>query len=310
MSGEIFYLLGGFMKIIDKFTEKKPLISFEIFPPKADYPIDTIFNAIDELYNLDPDFISVTYGAGGSTKDKTVEISSYIQNRYNLTSIAHVTCITSARKEINKILISLIENNVHNVLALRGDYPKDCKISPPIDGFKNSMELIEFIKSNSNLCVGAACYPEKHPAARSLYDDIDFLKRKMEAGADFLVTQMFFDNDLFYDFYDKIKKKNIDLPIFTGIMPILNKNQINTILNLTGNSIPNKFKMLLEKYENNPEALKEAGMSYAVSQIIDLLSWGVDGIHIYTMNKPSTARKILENISAIRSVLTHESKFY
>ena len=132
----------------------------------------------------------------------------------------------------------------------------------------------------------------------------------MEAGADFLVTQMFFDNDLFYDFYDKIKKKNIDLPIFTGIMPILNKNQINTILNLTGNSIPNKFKMLLEKYENNPEALKEAGMSYAVSQIIDLLSWGVDGIHIYTMNKPSTARKILENISAIRSVLTHESKFY
>ena len=295
------------MKIIDKFKEKNPLISFEIFPPKADYPIDTIFNAIDELYNMDPDFMSVTYGAGGSTKDKTVEISSYIQNRYNLTSIAHVTCISSAKSEINNILNSLEEHNVQNVLALRGDYPKDSAIALPIDGFKNSVELIEHFKRNSNLCVGAACYPEKHPDASNLNEDIDFLKRKMDAGADFLVTQMFFDNELFYDFYDKAVQKGVNLPIITGIMPILNKNQINTIVNLTGNSIPKKFERLLTKYSNNPEALREAGMSYAVSQIIDLLSWGVDGIHIYTMNKPSTARKILGSISAIRSVLTNES---
>ena len=295
------------MKIIDKFKEKNPLISFEIFPPKADYPIDTIFNAIDELYNMDPDFMSVTYGAGGSTKDKTVEISSYIQNRYNLTSIAHVTCISSAKSEISNILNSLEENNVQNVLALRGDYPKDSAIALPIDGFKNSVELIEHFKRNSNLCVGAACYPEKHPDASNLNEDIDFLKRKMDAGADFLVTQMFFDNELFYDFYDKAVQKGVNLPIITGIMPILNKNQINTIVNLTGNSIPKKFERLLTKYSDNPEALREAGMSYAVSQIIDLLSWGVDGIHIYTMNKPSTARKILGSISAIRSVLTNES---
>ncbi len=295
------------MKIVDKFKEKNPLISFEIFPPKADYPIDTIFNAIDELYNMDPDFMSVTYGAGGSTKDKTVEISSYIQNKYNLTSIAHVTCISSAKSEINNILNSLKEHNVQNVLALRGDYPKDSAIELPIDGFKNSVELIEYFKRNSNLCVGAACYPEKHPDASNLNKDIDFLKRKMDAGADFLVTQMFFDNELFYDFYDQAVKKGIHLPIITGIMPILNKNQINTIVNLTGNSIPKKFERLLNKYSNNPEALREAGMSYAVSQIIDLLSWGVDGIHIYTMNKPSTARKILGSISAIRSVLTNES---
>lgn len=296
------------MKIINKFTEKKPLISFEIFPPKANYPVDTIFNAIDELYNLNPDFMSVTYGAGGSTKDKTVEISSYIQNQYDLTSIAHVTCLSSTRDEINNILSSLKENNVHNVLALRGDYPKDTSIALPIDGFKNSVELIEYFKRNSNLCVGAACYPEKHPDAYDLNADVDFLKRKMDAGADFMVTQMFFDNELFYNFYDKAIKKGIDLPIITGIMPILNKNQINTIVKLTGNSIPKKLERLLNKYENNPEALKEAGMSYAVSQIIDLLSWGVDGIHIYTMNKPSTARKILGSITAIRSVLTNESK--
>ena len=295
------------MKITDKFKEKNPLISFEIFPPKADYPIDTIFNAIDELYNMEPDFISVTYGAGGSTKDKTVEISSYIQNKYNLTSIAHVTCISSAKSEINNILHSIEEHNVQNVLALRGDYPKDSALELPIDGFKNSVELIEYFKRNSNLCVGAACYPEKHPDASNLNKDIEFLKRKMDAGADFLVTQMFFDNELFYDFYDKAVKKGVHLPIITGIMPILNKNQINTIVNLTGNSIPKKLERLLNKYSNNPEALREAGMSYAVSQIIDLLSWGVDGIHIYTMNKPSTARKILGSISAIRSVLTNES---
>lgn len=297
------------MKIKDKFTAKRPLVSFEIFPPKAAYPADTIFNSIDELYNLNPDFMSVTYGAGGSTKSKTVEISSYIQNNYNLTSIAHVTCISSTKNEINDLLKSLKENNVHNVLALRGDYPKDFTPgSLPTDGFKNSVELIEYFKTNSNLCVGAACYPEKHPDAKNFSTDIDFLKRKVDAGADFLVTQMFFDNKLFYDFHDMVQKKGINVPIITGIMPILNKSQINTIVNLTGNSIPKKLGRILDKYENNPEALSEAGMSYAVSQIIDLLSWGVDGIHIYTMNKPSTARKILGSISAIRSVLTNESK--
>ena len=299
------------MKIKDKLSEKKPLISFEIFPPKANYPVDTIYNTIDELYNLNPDFMSVTYGAGGSTKDNTVEISSYIQNKYNLTSIAHVTCIDSTKNELDNILNSLKENNVQNVLALRGDYPKDfAPGSFTGGGYKNSAELIEYFKRNSDLGIGAACYPEKHPDAKDLNSDIAFLKRKMDAGADFLVTQMFFDNELFYDFYDKTQKKGITLPIIAGIMPILNKRQIETIINLTGNSIPKKFRRLLEKYENNPEALNEAGMSYAVSQIIDLLSWGIDGIHIYTMNKPSTARKILGSITAIRSVLTNECTAY
>jgi methylenetetrahydrofolate reductase (NADPH) len=296
------------MKINEKFKEKSPLISFEIFPPKPDYPIDTIFNTIDELYSLEPDFMSVTYGAGGSTKDRTVEISSYIQNKYNLTSNAHVTCISSSKEEVQNISKSLKEKNIQNVMALRGDYPKDNLSGLPVDRYNNSVELIEYFKQNTDFCIGAACYPEKHPDAKDLNADIDFLKRKMDAGADYLVTQLFFDNGMFYDFYDKAIKKGIYLPISVGIMPILNKRQITSIVRLTGNSIPNKFRRLLDKYENNPEALKEAGMSYAVSQIIDLLSWGVDGIHIYTMNKPSTARKILENISAIRSVLTNERK--
>lgn len=291
------------MKIIEKFAVKKPLISFEIFPPKVNYSIETIYDAIDDLYNLNPDFISVTYGAGGSTKDKTVDISSYIQNRYSLSSIAHVTCISSTKNEIKNILDSIEKNNIQNVLALRGDYPVNAAAyTLPENSFKNSLELIEFFKKNSDLCVGAACYPEKHPEAKSLDSDIDFLKRKVEAGADFLVTQMFFDNEMFYDFYDKTQQKGINVPIITGILPILNKKQINTIVGLTGNSIPKKFKRILEKYENNPEALHEVGMSYAISQIVDLLAWGVDGVHIYTMNKPSTARKILESISAIRGV--------
>lgn len=291
------------MKIKDKFGVKKPLISFEIFPPKVDYPVETIYDSIDDLYSLNPDFISVTYGAGGSTKDKTVEISSYIQNKYNLSSIAHVTCISSTRNEIKSILDAIEENKIQNVLALRGDYPANTTAySVPDDRFKNSLELIEYFKQNSNLCVGAACYPEKHPEAKDLDSDIDFLKKKAEAGADFLVTQMFFDNELFYDFYDKTQQKGINIPIITGILPILNKKQINTIVGLTGNSIPKKFRRILEKYENNPEALSEAGMSYAISQIVDLLAWGVDGVHIYTMNKPSTARKTLESISAIRGV--------
>ena len=297
------------MNIKEKFKEKRLLISFEIFPPKPDYPIDTIYKTIDELHSLAPDFMSVTYGAGGSTKDRTVEISSYIQNKYNLTSNAHVTCISSSRNEIENISNSLKENNIKNVMALRGDYPKDyIPGSLPSDRYKNSVDLIEYFKKNTDFCIGAGCYPEKHPDARDLNADIDFLKRKQDAGADYLVTQLFFDNGIFYDFYDKTQKKGISLPISAGIMPILNKRQINTIVRLTGNSIPKRFMRLLEKYENNPEALNEAGMSYAISQIIDLLSWGVAGIHVYTMNKSSTAGKILESISAIRGVLTNERK--
>lgn len=297
------------MKICEKFKIKKPLVSFEIFPPKMGYSIDTIYDTIDELYNLDPDFMSVTYGAGGSTKDRTVEISSYIRDKYSLDSIAHVTCIDSSRKEIENTLKSLEEKGIENVLALRGDYPLNFdKNSLPADSFKHSTDLIRFFKENSDLSIGAACYPEKHPESPNLETDLKYLKEKVNSGADFLVSQMFFDNEIFYDFMDKLEKKKISVPVIAGIMPILNKGQIKRIVSLTGNTLPNKFKRLLERYEDNPEALNEAGLSYAIGQIIDLLSWGVDGVHIYTMNKPETARSIMESMKAIRGVLTNGKK--
>ncbi len=297
------------MKISEKFKYKKPLVSFEIFPPKAGYPIDTIYKTIDELNDLNPDFMSVTYGAGGTTKDRTVEISSYIKDNYNLSSIAHVTCINSTKKEVEETLESLEEEGIENVMALRGDYPVGFdKKDTPKDSFKYSTELIKFFKKNSNLSIGAACYPEKHPESPNIESDLKYLKEKVDCGADFLVTQMFFDNEIFYDFIDKTQSKKINVPIIAGIMPILSKNQVKTVTKLTGNKLPNKFKRLLERYEHNPEALNEAGLSYAIGQIIDLLSWGVDGVHIYTMNKPETARNIMNSMKAIRGVLTDENR--
>lgn len=292
------------MKISEKLKEKQPLITFEIFPPKTDSPVSTIYETIDDLYNLNPDFMSVTYGAGGSTKDKTVEISSYIQNKYNLTSLAHITCVTTTKAEIDLILKSLENEGIQNIMALRGDYPTNPDIVVPEDRFMNSVELIEHIKNTTDFCIGAACYPEKHPEAKDLDADIDFLKRKQDAGADFFTTQMFFDNEAFYDFYEKASNKGIRVPIFTGIMPILSKRQVAIVNNLTGNTVPRKLLRVLERYEDDPAALREAGMAYAISQIIELLSWGVDGVHIYTMNKPDTAKTILNSITAIRNVLT------
>jgi len=297
------------VKISEKFKIKKPLVSFEIFPPKIGYPIDTIYDTIDELNCLNPDFMSVTFGAGGSSKDRTVEISSYIKHKYDLSSIAHITCIDSNKLEVEHIRKSLEKEGIENVLALRGDYPVgDKKNAKTRDGFTHASELIRYFKEKSDFSVGAACYPEKHPEAEDLEADLFYLKEKVDAGADFLVTQMFFDNEIFYDFIDKTKTIGIDVPIIAGIMPILSKNQIKRIISLTGNKLPNKFKRLLDRYEDNPEALNEAGLSYAIGQIIDLLSWGVDGVHIYTMNRPETARSIMKSMEAIRGALTNENK--
>jgi len=297
------------VKISEKFKIKKPLVSFEIFPPKISYPINTIYDTIDELNCLNPDFMSVTFGAGGSSKDRTVEISSYIKNKYSLDSIAHITCIDSSKDEVENTLKSLKEKGIENVLALRGDYPLNFKEEDkPEYGFTHSTELIRYFKEKSDFSVGAACYPEKHPESKDLEADLFYLKKKIDSGADFLVTQMFFDNEIFYDFIDKTKTIGIDVPIIAGIMPILSKNQIKRIISLTGNKLPNKFKRLLDRYEDNPEALNEAGLSYAIGQIIDLLSWGVDGVHIYTMNRPETARSIMKSMEAIRGALTNENK--
>ncbi len=294
------------MLIRDKFKDKRPLISFEIFPPKREYPVETIYNTIDALNDMEPDFISVTYGAGGSTKDTTVDIASFIEKKYSLSALAHLTCLTSTKEEIDDTLNLLKVSGVRNVLALRGDYPKDAGANyKGPNHYKYAKDLITHIKKREDFCVGAACYPEKHLECYNLDKDLVHLKEKVDSGVDFLITQLFFDNETFYRFKEKTDKLNIDIPIIAGILPVLSKNQVEKILSLTGCTLPQKFLRILEKYENNPDALREAGIAYATDQIIDLLSWGVDGIHIYTMNRPKTTRRILESIKTIRGVLTN-----
>ncbi len=291
------------MFIKDIFLKKSPVISFEIFPPKKEYPIEIIYDTVEGLKGLNPDFISVTYGAGGSNKDRTIEIASTVKNKYGIETLAHLTCYTSTKKETEFILEKLKRNNIDNILALRGD--------PPINKFhgksdyKYAKDLVRHIKKIGKFSIGAAAYPEGHIECNSLDKDIENLKQKVDCGVDFLVTQLFFDNEKFYEYKDKLIKKNIDIPIMAGIMPVLNKKQIKKMVSLSGATLPKKFIRILNKYEYQPEALKEAGIIYATEQIIDLLSWGVDGIHIYTMNKPKIASEIVQKFSSIRYAINN-----
>lgn len=292
------------MKIKEVFNSRKTAISFEVFPPKIDSSIDTIYKTISELSLLKPDFISVTYGAGGSTSKKTVEIASLIQNKYNITSLAHLTCVTSSKTEISEILNSLIENKVENVLALRGDLPQDPTISSPANlHYKYASDLISHIHESHDFSIGAACYPEGHLECADKKVDLINLKRKVDFGVDFLITQLFLDNNYYYDFMERLYYLDIKIPVSAGIMPVINKNQISRISKLSGATISQKFKRIMDKYEHNPEALKEAGIAYATEQIIDLISFGVNGIHLYTMNKPEIAKNILNNINKIRTTI-------
>lgn len=294
------------MYIKDIFSRKKPVISFEVFPPQKDYSIDSIYKTIDELAFLNPDYISVTYGAGGNSenRNKTVEISSIIKNKYNIEALAHLTCIASTKNEVNEVLEQLRKNNIENVLALRGDLPQDpnFKFPDPLH-FRYAVDLVESIKKHGDFCIGGACYPEGHIERSSMEDDLENLKKKVEAGTDFLISQLFFDNNFFYDFKQKADAKGINVPIEVGVMPVINSRQIKRIANLCGAHVPEKFVKILDKYKDNPEALKDAGIAYATEQIIDLISSGVDGIHIYTMNNPQVAKKIVSNISSVVSAL-------
>ena len=285
------------MNINNLFNEKKVVFSFEIFPPKQESNIETIYNTLEELKGLKPDFISVTYGAGGSlTKNMTCEISSIVKNKYRIEPLAHLTCINSTKDNVDKILDDLKREGIENVLALRGDIPVDYNGE---GSFKYASDLITHIKARNDFNIVAACYPEAHPDSKSIEDDLLNLKRKQEAGATHLVSQLFFDNNYFYDFLDKKEKYNINIPIEAGIMPVVNAKQIKRIVSLCGAKVPQKFLKIMNKYEFNPEALRDAGIAYANEQIIDLISSGVDGIHLYTMNNPYVAKKISEGVSSI-----------
>lgn len=268
----------------------KTTFSLEVFPPKADSGESTIYKALEDLAKLNPDFISVTYGAGGGSNcTKSIEIASAVKNTYGIESVAHLPCVNLAKKDVIDILFSLKENNISNILALRGDIPDG---SVPCGDFCHADELIRFIKENGDFNILAACYPEGHPESASSAEDIINLRRKVDAGVNQLITQLFLDNDYFYSFREKAAIAGITLPIEAGIMPVTNKKSIERMVKMCGINLPKKFMRMIERYENNPEALRDAGIAYAVDQIVDLISQGVDGIHLYTMNKPYIAEKI------------------
>ena len=285
------------MKIAELFKPDKTVFSFEIFPPKKDGSIDTIYSTLDGLSDLHPDFISVTYGAGGSEANViTSEIAGLIKRKYNTESIAHLTCVNSTKEDIDFQLAQFKKQGIENVLALRGDINPDI---PPKKDFEHASDLISYMKERSDLGFSGACYPEGHVECESLDRDIENLKIKVDAGATHLISQLFFDNASFYKFIEKARAAGINVPIEAGIMPCVNAKQIQRMVGMCGASLPTKFTKMIARYENNPEAMHSAGIAYAVDQIIDLCANGVDGIHLYTMNNPVIARKIAESVSSV-----------
>ncbi|MBQ2935739.1 MAG: methylenetetrahydrofolate reductase [Lachnospiraceae bacterium] len=286
------------MRIPVIFEEKKkankPVLSFEIFPPKKDAALQNIDETLALMCDLKPDFISVTFGAGGSTVDnKTVEIAKKIKKEYNIEPLVHLTCLHYGKKELEEILKQLEDAGIENVLALRGDINPDI---PMKHDFKYANELVSYVKSRGNFSVSGACYPETHLEAPDAITDIRNLKRKVDDGAEHLVSQLFFDNDVFYRFYEKTRIAGINVPVDAGVMPVTNRAQIERMVNMCGASLPVKFQKVLQKYENNKEALLDAGIAYTINQIVDLIANEVDGVHIYTMNNPAVAKRICDGI--------------
>ena len=288
------------MKIKDLLQNKKVTFSCEIFPPTAGADMSRMDEIIRDIAALHPDFISVTYGAGGSTSKRTVEIASKIQDTYGIPAMAHLTCVSSTKEEVVTMLDRIEENHRENILALRGDIPQDMDFPSP-QHYRYACELIQDIRSQKGdrFCIGGACYPEGHVECEHKEDDIDYLKQKVESGCDFLTTQMFFDNNVFYNFLYRIMAKGIQVPVVAGVMPVTNSRQIKRSCELSGTTLPPRFKAIADTFSDKPLAMKQAGIAYATEQIIDLLSNGVNHIHLYTMNNPEIAAKIMDNLSGI-----------
>lgn len=285
------------MKIPELFKNGRTVFSFEVFPPKKDSGVSVIYSTLEQLGDLRPDFISVTYGAGGSAAGaSTTELVRFIKEKLHTESIAHLTCVNSTRADIDEKIKELEANGIENVLALRGDINPDI---PPKHDFAHASDLIEYMKPRSDFSFSGGCYPEVHPESASLVDDIQNLKKKVDAGASHLISQLFFDNRSFMDFLEKARIAGINVPIEAGIMPCVNANQIKRMVSMCGASLPLKFTKMISRYGDNPDAMRDAGIAYAVDQIIDLVAQGVDGIHLYTMNNPYVAKKISESIEKV-----------
>ncbi len=284
------------MKIRDILASGKPTLSFEVFPPKTEDAYGSVEKAASEIAKLKPSFMSVTYGAGGGTSRYTVDIANTIQNQYGVTPLAHLTCVSSTREKVEQVLTQLKARGIENVLALRGDIPADQETPKE---YRYASELIREIKQRGDFCIGAACYPEGHVESVNKSVDMDYLKEKVEAGCDFVTSQMFFDNNILYSYLYRIREKGITVPVIAGIMPVTNAKQIRRITQMSGTYLPARFMAVVDRFGDNPAAMKQAGIAYATEQIIDLIANGVNGIHVYSMNKPDVAAKIQENLSEI-----------
>lgn len=286
------------MKIKEKLAENKVHVSFEVFPPKTDAGYQNVLEATEAIAALKPSFISVTYGAGGGTSKNTVKIASHIQKDLGVSSLAHLTCVSSTKEEVRQVIRQLKEQGIQNILALRGDIPKDSTF-PISNHYKYASELIADIKAQGDFCIGAACYPEGHVESEHKAEDIAHLKEKVDGGVDFLTTQMFFDNSILYNFLYRIREKGITVPVLPGIMPVTNGKQIARICELSGTILPERFRAIVDRFGDDPKAMQQAGIAYATDQIIDLIANGIRNIHIYSMNKPEIATAIMTNLSEI-----------
>lgn len=288
------------MKLCERFGQGKTVFSCEVFPPKKTSPVDSIYKTLDGLNDIRPDFISVTFGAGGSQVNQTTqEIASIIQNQYHTPAMAHLTCVAAGREDVDRLLAELKADGVENILALRGDPNPNV---PPKTDFAYASDLVSYIRANSDFGVSAACYPEGHLESPDPVSDIRHLKEKVDAGAQHLVSQLFFDNEDFFRFLERCRIAGINVPIEAGIMPVLSKSSIQRMVSMCGASLPRKLTRILARYGDHPEALREAGIAYAIDQISDLIAGGVDGIHLYTMNNPQVAKQISDSLSSIRQV--------
>ncbi len=285
------------MKVIDILKEDKVTISCEMFPPKQGSMLENYKGIVSQMAQLRPAYLSCTYGAAGGTSDYTVEIADAIK-ACGLPAIAHLTCASSTKEKVDSVIKQLQERGIDNILALRGDIPENVDFPLP-NQYHHAVELIAQIKQAGDFCIGGACYPEGHPEAATMDEDLIHLKEKVDAGCDYLTTQMFFDNNIYYNFMYKALKKGIEVPVVAGIMPVTNASQVKRIISLSGNLVPTKFTNIVDRFGENPEAMKQAGIAYATEQIIDLIANGANHIHIYSMNKPDVAEAIMNNLSHI-----------
>ena len=289
------------MKLIEKLKDEKLSLSFEVFPPKTDANFESVKHAVEEIATLKPAFMSVTYGAGGGTSRYTLDIAKDIKEKHGVSTLAHLTCVSSTKETVKERIEDMKRAGIENVMALRGD------LTPEMEGqdrsgwaYRHAIDLVHELKENgADFCIVGACYPEVHPESANQREDIKHLKEKVDAGCEFLTTQMFFDNNLLYNFLYKIREAGITVPVIAGIMPITNANQVARAIKLSGSFMPQRFKSLVDKFGSDPAAMKQAGIAYATDQIIDLYANNITNVHVYSMNKPDVAFKIQSNLSDI-----------